>query len=105
LQALGCGPVDQPSLAANHLAARNSTARLTLSRTSRGLTKRSRPGCRISGCKESGMEFSREDFETLRLLRAFGRIQDPQKRREILELVENEAAAPKDDSDDEPRSR
>jgi len=48
---------------------------------------------------------SREDFETLRLLRAFGRIQDPQKRREILELVENEAAAPKDDSDDEPRSR
>jgi hypothetical protein len=51
------------------------------------------------------MEFSREDFETLRLLRAFGRIQDPQKRREILELVENEAAAPKDASDDEPRSR
>jgi hypothetical protein len=52
------------------------------------------------------MEYSREDFETLRLLRAFGKIQDPQKRHEILELVENEAAAPKkDDPDDEPRSR
>jgi hypothetical protein len=47
------------------------------------------------------MEYSREDFETLRLLRAFGKIQDPQKRREILELVENEAAAPKDDPNNE----
>jgi hypothetical protein len=33
------------------------------------------------------MEHSREDFETLRLLRAFGKIQDPQKRREIIELA------------------
>jgi hypothetical protein len=41
------------------------------------------------------MEYSREDFETLRLLRAFGKIQDPQKRREIIELVESKAAAPK----------
>jgi hypothetical protein len=51
------------------------------------------------------MEYSREDFETLRLLRAFGKIQDPQKRREILELVENLIAAPNDAPDDEPRSR
>src|ERR1700682_4626890 len=99
------GPVQLSAFAGNHLAARNSTARLTLSRISQGLTKRSRPGCRISPSRESGMEYSREVFETLRLLRAFGKIQDPQKRREILELVENEAAAPKDDSDDEPRSR
>jgi hypothetical protein len=47
------------------------------------------------------MEFSREDFETLRLLRAFGKIQDPQKRREIIELVESKAAALKKDPDDE----
>jgi hypothetical protein len=47
------------------------------------------------------MEYSREDFETLRLLRAFSRIQDPQKRREIIELVESKAAAPKDDPDNE----
>jgi hypothetical protein len=47
------------------------------------------------------MEFSREDFETLRLLRAFGKIKDPQKRREILELVESRASAPNDDPDNE----
>jgi hypothetical protein len=47
------------------------------------------------------MEYSREDFEILRLLRAFWRIQDPQKRREILELVENEAATPHDDPNNE----
>jgi hypothetical protein len=47
------------------------------------------------------MEYSREDFETLRLLRAFSKIQDPQKRREIIELLENKAAAPKENPDDE----
>jgi hypothetical protein len=47
------------------------------------------------------MEYSREDFETLRLLRAFGKISDPQKRREIIELVEGKAAAPNDDPDNE----
>jgi hypothetical protein len=42
------------------------------------------------------MGYKREDIETLRLLRAFYRIRDPAKRREILELVEN-AASPKPD--------
>jgi hypothetical protein len=51
------------------------------------------------------MEFSREDFETLRLLRAFSRIQDPQQRREILELVESKAAASKDDPENEEPNR
>jgi hypothetical protein len=55
--------------------------------------------------KESGMEYSREDFETLRLLRAFGKIQDPQKRREIIELVESKAATSKDDPQDEEPNR
>jgi hypothetical protein len=31
---------------------------------------------------------TREDFETLRLLRAFAKIKDPAKRREIIALVE-----------------
>jgi len=47
------------------------------------------------------MEHSREDFETLRLLRAFSKIQDPQKRRKIIELLENKAAASKENPDDE----
>jgi hypothetical protein len=47
------------------------------------------------------MKYSREDFETLRLLRAFGKIQDPQKRREILELMESKAATPQDDPNNE----
>ena len=37
------------------------------------------------------MQYSREDFETLRLLRAFGKIQDPEKRRAIIEMVEIKA--------------
>jgi len=51
------------------------------------------------------MEYSHENFEALRLLRAFTKIQDPQKRREILELVESSAAPPQDEPDDEPRGR
>jgi hypothetical protein len=51
------------------------------------------------------MEYSREDFETLRLLRAFGKIQDPQKRREIIELVESRAATSKDNPQDEEPNR
>jgi hypothetical protein len=42
------------------------------------------------------MSVRREDIETLRLLRAFARINDPAKRREILELVKTRA---KDDPD------
>ena len=38
------------------------------------------------------MSYKREDIEALRLLRAFSKIQDPTKRREILELVEKAAA-------------
>jgi hypothetical protein len=37
------------------------------------------------------MSYKREDIEALRLLRAFFKIQDPAKRREILELVEKAA--------------
>jgi hypothetical protein len=51
------------------------------------------------------MEYSREDFETLRLLRAFGKIQDPQKRREIIELVESKAATSNEDPGNEQPSR
>jgi hypothetical protein len=51
------------------------------------------------------MEYSRADFETLRLLRAFGKIHDPQKRREIIELVESEAESSNEDPDDEQPSR
>jgi hypothetical protein len=42
------------------------------------------------------MGYKREDIETLRLLRAFYKITDPAKRREILELVEK-AVSPKPD--------
>jgi hypothetical protein len=41
------------------------------------------------------MTFKREDLETLRLIRAFIKITDPKKRREIIALVEK--AAPKPD--------
>jgi hypothetical protein len=51
------------------------------------------------------MEYSRADFETLRLLRAFGKIHDPQKRREIIELVESKAETSNEDPDDEQPSR
>jgi len=47
------------------------------------------------------MQYSREDFETLRLLRAFGKIQDPEKRREIIELVESKADTSNENPDDE----
>jgi len=39
------------------------------------------------------MGYKREDLEALRLLKAFSKIQDPAKRREILELVERAASA------------
>jgi hypothetical protein len=42
------------------------------------------------------MNLDRKDLETLRLLRAFVRITDPQKRRKIIELVEK-SAPPKAD--------
>jgi hypothetical protein len=42
------------------------------------------------------MSFDRKDLETLRLLRAFVKITDPQKRREIVEMVEK-LAPPKSD--------
>jgi hypothetical protein len=51
-------------------------------------------------CKESGMQYSREDFETPRLLRAFGKIQDPEKRREVIELVESKADTSNENPDD-----
>jgi hypothetical protein len=37
------------------------------------------------------MTFKREDIETLRLLRAFTKIADPERRREIVALVESMA--------------
>jgi hypothetical protein len=42
------------------------------------------------------MGHKREDVEELRLLRAFSKITDPAKRREILELAEK-YASPKSD--------
>ena len=47
------------------------------------------------------MQDSREDFETLRLLRAFRKIQDPEKRRAIIEMVESKADPSSEGSDDE----
>jgi hypothetical protein len=38
------------------------------------------------------MTIKREDLETLRLLRAFVKIADASKRREIIELAEKAAA-------------
>jgi hypothetical protein len=38
-------------------------------------------------------------------LRAFGKIHDPQKRREIIELVESKAETSNEDPDDEQPSR
>ncbi len=46
------------------------------------------------------MTVRREDIETLRLLRAFAKIKDRAKRRELIELVEN-LAPTKAVSDDE----
>jgi hypothetical protein len=43
----------------------------------------------VFGSKVMGSK--REDIEAFRLLRAFFKIQDPAKRREILELVEKAA--------------
>jgi hypothetical protein len=39
------------------------------------------------------MGYKGEDIETLRLLRAFSKIKDTAKRREILELVEKAASS------------
>jgi hypothetical protein len=47
------------------------------------------------------MQYSREDFETLRLLRAFGKIQDAEKRRQIIKLVERKAGTSNENPDDE----
>jgi hypothetical protein len=44
------------------------------------------------------MDFKPEDFEMLRL-RAFGKISDPARRREIIELAETKAQKPKPDSE------
>jgi hypothetical protein len=49
------------------------------------------------------MQISREDLETLRLIRAFGRIQDPETRREIIELAESKADTSADKPSDEPQ--
>ena len=43
------------------------------------------------------MSITRKDLETLRLLRAFVRITDPQKREEIIELVEKSAPRKSDE--------
>jgi hypothetical protein len=43
------------------------------------------------------MSITRKDLETLRLLRAFVRITDPQKRKEIIELVEKSAPRKSDE--------
>jgi hypothetical protein len=43
------------------------------------------------------MGYKREDIETLRLLRAFSKIKDQAKRREILELLEKSASPRPDD--------
>jgi hypothetical protein len=43
------------------------------------------------------MNLKRKDLEILRLLRAFFRIIDPAKRREIIELVEKHAPPKADD--------
>jgi len=47
------------------------------------------------------MQYSPKDFETLRLLRAFGKIRDPEKRRDILKLVERKAGTSNGNPDDE----
>ena len=49
------------------------------------------------------MTFAREDIETLRLLRAFTKITDPLKRREIIALVESKAAERTSDDEEEPK--
>jgi hypothetical protein len=46
------------------------------------------------------MTIAREEFEALRLLRAFEKIKDRAKRREIIELVEAGARAAKEGQDD-----
>ena len=67
------------------------TTALTLSPTGLNLTKHLAVVSRISQSLGEIMSYKREDIEALRLLRAFSRIQDPAKRREILELVEKAA--------------
>jgi hypothetical protein len=48
------------------------------------------------------MQYSREDFETLRLLRAFGKIRNAETRREIIKLVQRKAGTSNANPDDEP---
>lgn len=47
------------------------------------------------------MQYSPKDFETLRLLRAFGKIRDPEKRRELIKFVERKAGTSSENPDDE----
>jgi hypothetical protein len=47
------------------------------------------------------MSIASEEIETLRLLRAFEKIKDRAKRREIIELVEAGARAAKQGPDDQ----
>lgn len=47
------------------------------------------------------MTIAREEFEALRLLRAFEKIKDRAKRREIIELVEAGARAAKQGPEDQ----
>jgi hypothetical protein len=61
------------------------------------LTKRFGVVSRISQFLGEIMGYKREDFETLRLLKAFYKITDPAKRREILELVEKAASSKPDE--------
>ena len=70
------------------------TTALTLSPTGLNLTKHLGVVSRISQSLGEIMGYKREDIEALRLLRAFSKIQDPAKRREILELVEKAAVGP-----------
>jgi hypothetical protein len=47
------------------------------------------------------MTIARGEFEALRLLRAFEKIKDRAKRREIIEMAEAGARAAKQDPDDQ----
>ena len=49
------------------------------------------------------MDIKREDIEALRLLRAFARIADPDKRREIIERAEKSVPPKPDEQPPQPR--
>jgi hypothetical protein len=50
------------------------------------------------------MDYKREDIETLRLIKAFAKIADPEKRKEIVALTEKYACAQASGADND-RSR